>query len=103
MSIKVTHQREQNLAHSGSFYKKEMEGGSIADSLMYAPPTKRLFREPVCFDSPSKSAEIFLPTEIDKLKKLFPLLDPIVNSISLSYVLTIATGRGTKGLRPKVR
>lgn len=42
---------------------------------MLTPQTKRLMRDNYGKDSPSLSQEIFLPSEITKLKKLFPLLD----------------------------
>jgi hypothetical protein len=57
-------------------------GDSFADTMMMTPKTKRYFRDPGFMDSPFASSDLFLPTEIEKLKKLFPLLDSkVTNSI----------------------
>ena len=77
MSIKVTHQREQKLVHPGGYFKSDLD--SNPDNTMYVQQSKRLLRDPLSIESPFKANEVFLPTEIDKLKKLFPLLDAKVS------------------------
>ena len=71
--------------------------------MIFVPQSKRLLRDPLSLESPFKAAEVFLPTEIDKLKKLFPLLDAKVRSKSIINIQSIVTGRSIARLRPKVR
>ena len=103
MSIKVTHQREQKLGGPVSFYKPEhLDNPQLTENMVFVQQSKRLLREPLCLESPFKANEVFLPTEIDKLKKLFPLLDAKVSTHLCAKRDAIVIGRGAERLRPKV-
>ena len=78
MALKVNYQRGQGLvSHQNPML---LSGGqqahSYEDSLMVTPQTKR-FKQDSTFgkESPFLGGEIFIPSDLDKLKKLFPLLD----------------------------
>ena len=88
MSIKVTQSREQN--QSSFYYPVSSSGGTTTydhDSLMMTPCAKRLKHDPKFVkDSPYlQSSEIYIPSDIEKLNKLFPLLDRKVSDILSNF------------------
>ena len=75
MSIKIAHQKEQAPSHASSKFMQSPMADSFNDAMMLTPQSKRYLRDPWANDSLFSSNELFLPTEMEKLKKLFPLLD----------------------------
>lgn len=70
--------------------------------MVFAPQSKRLLRDPLGLESPFKAHDVFLPTEIDKLKKLFPLLDTKVSFNIILIFGLIVIGRSLRRFRQEV-
>lgn len=85
MSIKITHQREAKPAHPNAFIFAGSSQSNLDDVMMMTPQAKKFQKDCIGKDSPLSSYELFLPTEMDKLKKLFPLLDSKVSN-TLTYL-----------------
>ena len=78
-------------------------GQQCSDSLMAGPQVKRLKQqENFGKESPFQQADIFIPSEIDKLKKLFPLVDTKV-STNKHTIMMIATRGSLQRVRPQLR
>ncbi|CDW91069.1 UNKNOWN [Stylonychia lemnae] len=104
MSIKVTQPRDKQLNPQSQHYFKPQSSHnhnmSYEDAIMMTPNAKR-YRNDTCMMSSYSKAEfdttqqqhqsiareIYLPTEMDKLKKLFPFLDNEVKFIKYSKIL----------------
>jgi hypothetical protein len=77
MSIKVTQQRQQigsSFAHFPSNSSSQSASDEMTDSMTFTPTTKKLHLDTIFQSSPSKLTDIFLPSDIDRLRKIFPLL-----------------------------
>mmetsp|Transcript_1568 Transcript_1568/g.1524 ORF Transcript_1568/g.1524 Transcript_1568/m.1524 type:complete len:91 (-) Transcript_1568:811-1083(-) len=75
MSIKVTQPRGSGLAHSPKFISNFSASTFQQDPYSYGQFSKRLMLEPF-HQSQGSCSDLILPSEIESLQKLFPLLDP---------------------------
>lgn len=84
MSIKITHSRDQRPLQQPTFYK----GSPVLtfdDAIMMTPQSKKLkpsfsaYGPGLVNEAGSAANEIYVLSEVEKFKKLFPLLETEVN------------------------